>query len=78
VQELHEAARQTKTMARCPRRKHCPAFKANVAVAAIKGERPMSEKPVLRRGQGGPIARRELTGGFSSFRVRGGSLAIAA
>ena len=30
-------------MARCPRRNHSPAFKAKVAVAAIKGEKTMIE-----------------------------------
>jgi transposase len=39
----HDAASKEKTMARRPRRNHSPAFKAKVAVAAIKGERTMVE-----------------------------------
>jgi transposase-like protein len=41
--ERHDAASEEKTMARRPRRNHIPAFKAKVAVAAIKGEKTMIE-----------------------------------
>ena len=37
------AASEELTMTRRPRRNHSPAFKAKVAVAAIKGERPVIE-----------------------------------
>jgi transposase len=37
------AASEEKTMARRPRRNHSPAFKAKVAVAAIKGEKTLIE-----------------------------------
>src|SRR6056297_752958 len=39
----HDAASEEKTMARRPRRNHSPAFKAKVAVAAIKGEKTLIE-----------------------------------
>jgi transposase len=41
--QQHDAASEEKTMARRPRRNHSPAFKAKVAVAAIKGEKTMIE-----------------------------------
>jgi transposase len=43
VQQWHDAASKEKTMARRPRRNHSPAFKAKVAVAAIKGEKALIE-----------------------------------
>jgi hypothetical protein len=41
AQRQHDAASEEKTMARRPRRNHSPAFKAQVAVAAIKGEKTL-------------------------------------
>ncbi len=41
--EQHDAASEEKTIARRPRRNHSPAFKAKVAVAAIKGGKTMIE-----------------------------------
>ena len=43
VQQQHDAASKEKTMARRPRGNHSPAFKAKVAVAAIKGEKTLIE-----------------------------------
>jgi hypothetical protein len=43
AQQQHDAASEGKTMARRPRRNHSPAFKAKVAVAAIKGEKTLIE-----------------------------------
>ena len=43
AQQQHDAASGEKTMARRPRRNHSPAFKAKVAVAAIKGEKTLIE-----------------------------------
>jgi transposase len=37
------AEKRGETMTRRPRRNHCPAFKAKVAVAAIKGEKTLAE-----------------------------------
>jgi transposase len=39
----HDASSAEKTMARRPHRNHSPAFKAKVAVAAIKGAKTMIE-----------------------------------
>jgi transposase len=44
VRKRHDAASEEKTMARRPRRNHSPAFKAKVAVAAIKSEKTMIEQ----------------------------------
>ena len=41
--ERHDAASKEKTMTRRPRRNQSPAFKAKVAVAAIKGEKTLIE-----------------------------------
>jgi hypothetical protein len=43
AQWQHDAASEEMTMARRPRRNHSPAFKAKIAVAAIKGERTLIE-----------------------------------
>jgi transposase len=43
AQQQHDAASEEKTMARRPRRNHSPAFKAKVAVAAIRGEQTLIE-----------------------------------
>jgi transposase len=43
VQQRHDAASEEKTMARRPWRNHRPAFKAKVAVAAIKCEKTLLE-----------------------------------
>ncbi len=43
MQQRHDAASKEKNIARRPRRKHSPAFKAKVAVAAIKGEKTLIE-----------------------------------
>jgi hypothetical protein len=42
VQHWHVAASEDKTMARHPCQNHSPAFRAKLAVAAVKGERPGS------------------------------------
>ncbi|WP_419182424.1 hypothetical protein [Paracoccus aestuarii] len=39
----HDAVSEEKTMTRRPRWNHRPAFKAKVAIAAIKGEKTMIE-----------------------------------
>jgi transposase-like protein len=36
-------AKQRRSMSRRPRRNHTAAFKAKVALAALKGEKPLSE-----------------------------------
>lgn len=36
-------AKQERTMGKRPRRNHSPAFKAEVAIAAIKGERTIAQ-----------------------------------
>ena len=43
MQQRHDAASKEKTMSRRPCRNHRPAFKAKVAVAAIKGEKTLIE-----------------------------------
>jgi transposase len=43
AQQQHDAASEEMTMTRRPRRNHSPAFKAKVAVAAIKGEKTLTE-----------------------------------
>ena len=59
-------------MSRLPRRNHAPAFKARVALVAIKGDLTLADLLARQRLRRVPVAQRQIRGGVSAGPRNGG------